>query len=477
MFLPLERKPDWRNPPLITLILVIANVMIFYMWQHNDTRYENTAYGYYESSNLDITELKKYSEYRKNESRQQDEAQVKLYPGDLFKDMIMDGEFQKKLAANEIIKPGDPEFSDWRSKRDTFEAMLNKSVATKYALNPSRPSLLTYFTSMFIHANSAHLIGNMIMLILLGLGIEILMGRLLFLLGYILSGLAGNQLYVMLNSDTFTYGLGASGAIAGVLGMAIIIYGIRKINFFYFLFVYFDFIRARAIWILPLYILSQVIIYFVFGSEINVAAHLGGLLGGLGFTAVVKLIPNAINEDYIDESDRKEIYTKGFAAAQQLIASMKIDEARKKFLALEKQYPDDIKIMQQLFTIAKYNPASEDYHHYAHKLLMLPDTDPKSVKAMFETYQHYAAKAKPKPRWTPELLANIAIKFAAGGKLDDAEKIANILVKAMKDFEKNAEVLSALVKHYKNVDADKSVQYKNTLLDLYPDSAEAKHVH
>jgi hypothetical protein len=96
---------------------------------------------------------------------------------------------------------------------------------------------------------------------------------------------------------------------------------------------------------------------------------------------------------------------------------------------------------------------------------------------MYETYQQYAGKARPKPRWTPELLANIAIKFAAGGMLDDAEKIANTLVKAMKDYEKNAEVLSALVRYYKNVDTDKSIQYKNTLLDLYPDSIEARHIH
>ena len=477
MFLPLERKPDWRNPPLITLILVIANIMVFYMWQYSDVRYEQDAYRYYETSNLDIIELKKYALYREQQSKERGNTPDKFFAGELFKEMIMDGQFQNKLQSNQIISPDEPDYRDWREKRDNFEAMLNKSVSTKYALNPSQPTLLTYFTSIFLHADSAHLIGNMIMLVLLGLGIEIIMGRILFLLGYIVAGLAGNQLYVMMYSDTFSYGLGASGAITGVLGMAIMLYGFRKINFFYFLFIYFDFVRARAIWILPLYILSQVIIYFIFDSTVNVAAHLGGLIAGLGFTGLLKLIPNAINQDFIDESHAKAAYAKDFAAAQQLIASMKIDEARKKFLALEKQYPDDIKIQQQLFTIAKYNPASEDYHHYAYKILMMPGTDSKTIKAIFETYQHYAAKAKPKPRWTPELLANIAIKFAAGGKLGDAEKIANILVKAMKDFEKNAEVLSALVKYYKNVDADKSVLYRNTLLDLYPESAEAKHVH
>ena len=477
MFLPLERKPDWRNPPLITLILVLANVLIFYLWQFNDQDRETEAYAYYEQAGLDIIELKKYALYKKQQLQNGSEKPAYQFSGELFSEMIMDGPFQRLLDQGEIIKPGDPEYLDWRSKRDMFKLMLEKSVTTKYALNPSQPSLLTYFSSMFIHADNAHLITNMIMLVLLGLGIEILLGRMLFLLGYLLAGLAGNHLYVMLYSDTFSYGLGASGAITGILGMAIVIYGLRKIYFFYFLFVYFDFIRARAIWIFPLYILSQVIIYAVFDSNVNIAAHLGGLVAGLLFAGILKFIPNAIRHDYVDQSLEQEEYQKEFSQGQQLIASMKIDEARKIFEQLKQRYPDDVRIQQQLFNISKYNPASEDYHQYACKLLMLPGTDLATMKVIYETYQHYAAKAKPRPRWTPELLANIAIKFAAGGKLEDAEKIANILVKAMQDYEKNAEVLSALVKYYKNVDDDKSIQYKNTLLDLYPDSIEAKHVH
>jgi membrane associated rhomboid family serine protease len=477
MFLPLEKKPDWRNPPLITLILVIANVLIFYMWQYSDARYEQAADTYYKESGLDMIELKAYSAYRLQQAQEHDSTGGRQPGGKRFEQMLSDGQFQRQLESNQIITPDDSGFNQWRSKRDNYQSRLNKSLSVKYALNPSQPKPLNYFTSMFLHADSAHLIGNMIMLVLLGLGIEILMGRFLFLLGYIFSGLAGNLLYVMIHSDTFSYGLGASGAITGILGMAIMIYGLRKINFFYFLFIYFDFIRARAIWILPLYILSQVIIYFVFDSEINVTAHLGGLMGGILYTGALKMIPGIFDKTKIDVGHAKEVYARKFAEARQLVASMKIDEARKIFENLAKQYPDEIKIQQQLFNIAKYNPASDDFHQYAQKLLTWPTSDPNTIKVMYETYQQYAGKARPKPRWTPELLANIAIKFAAGGMLDDAEKIANTLVKAMKDYEKNAEVLSALVRYYKNVDTDKSIQYKNTLLDLYPDSIEARHIH
>jgi len=466
MFLPLEQKPDWRNPPLITLILVIANVLVFYMWQVNDDRYEQYAQDYYQSSGLDMIELTQY--VKQNASRSKDK--------DAYSAMRRDGIFQRQLENDEIIKPEDSIYEEWRSNKNHYYDLLNKSVKTKYALNPSQPSLLTYFSSMFIHEDNAHLIGNIVMLILLGLGIEILMGRLLFLFGYLLSGLAGNFLYVTLHSDAFGYGIGASGAIAGILGMAIIIYGFRKISFFYFLFVYFDFIKARAVWILPLYFLSQAIIYFVFDSQINIAAHLGGLIGGLLFAGILKFIPGAMRLNEIDHKQQGDAYTIAFSQAQQLLASMEIDDARKKFKELERKYPDDLKIQQQLFTIAKYNPASDDYHNYAHALLMFPGTDIKTVRAVFETYQHYATNAKPKPRWTPDLLASIAIKLVAGGNIDEAEKIANLLVSSVKEFKKNAEVLSSIAKFYKNKDQDKQTHYTNMLFDLYPDSMEAKQL-
>jgi len=470
MFLPLEQKPNWRNPPLITLILVIANVLIFFMWQVNDDKYEGYASDYYQRSGLDMLELQRYIQYKKNISANIIESRS------TYIQMRQDGAFQKKLENDEIITPDDPVYAEWRANKDEYHVLLNRSVKTKYALNSSEPSLLTYFTSLFIHEDNAHLIGNIVMLILLGLGIEILIGRLLFLLGYLISGLAGNYLFVIIHSDSLSYGIGASGAIAGILGMAIMIYGFRKISFFYFLFVYFDFIKARAVWILPLYFLSQAIIYFVFDSNINVEAHLGGLIGGLLFAGLLKFIPGGIVSNNADASTVNAKFENDFAKGQQLLASMKIDEAKDVFSSLEKQYPDNIKIQQQLFTIAKYNPASDDYHRYAHKLLMFPGTDSNTTRVVYETYQHYANNAKPKPRWTPDLLASIAIKLASGGNIEDAEKIANLLVNSVKEFKKNAEVLLTIAVNYKNVDEEKRANYLNMLLENYPDSEEAKGI-
>lgn len=477
MFLPLDRKPDWRNPPLVTLFIVLLNVLVFYIWQHNDDRHQMEAHEYYMYSGLYRTELQAYQDYRKDgkklSEKQLDQPDARVMQ--LLADMYTDKDFQDKLAAGEIIKPGDPAYEEWQSQRKQFDWLEGRIVGMQYGLKPADPTLTTYFTNMFLHADNSHLWGNMIIFLLMGYVVEIVLGRWLYLLGYLFSGLTAGWLYVILYPDTVNYGLGASGAIAGVLGMYILIFGMRRINFFYFLFVYFDFIRAPAILMLPFYVLSQAIIEFLSDSNINVAAHIGGLAGGLLFAGILKFFPKTMNTEYLDEKRNEEQFNNDYAAAQRLLASMQIDEAREKFEALLKQRPGDINITQQLYTIAKYNPASETYHQYAAQLLNLPGADSTTVKIIHDTFTDYAAKAKPKPRWTPGLLISMATRFAACDYLDDAEKIVNFLLKAKADYAGNVEGLAALAKYYRGKDRQKAEQYRRLLLERFPHSSEAQH--
>ena len=193
--------------------------------------------------------------------------------------------------------------------------------------------------------------------------------------------------------------------------------------------------------------------------------------------SVLKFIPGAINIAYVDEKRKEDTFNADYQQAQKLLASMKIDEAREKFEALLKQRPNDITIKQQLYTISKYNPASEPYHYYAAQLLNLPGSDRATVKIIHDTFVEYAAKAKPKPRWTPELMISMATRFAASGYMEEAEKLVNFMIKAKADFSRNPEGLAALAKYFNGKDKHKMDHYRNLLLNLYPNSNEALHLH
>jgi membrane associated rhomboid family serine protease len=476
--IPLDRKPDWRNPPLVTLGLIIINTLFYVVWQHGDQRHLMEAYRYYEDSGLYRIEVEYYKDYRQGQATQTDFDELsEPEKMQLVGEMLGNGEFQKQLEDGKIITPEDEVYPKWKEKRDRFDAYRNKAVQYKYGLNPSRPTVLTAFTNMFLHGSFGHLAGNMVGLFLMGFVVEMVLGRVLFLTGYLLSGLLGDALYILLFSDQWGYGVGASGAVFGIMGMYLMLFGLRKIRFFYQFLFYFDYVKAPAIILAPFFILWQLYIQFVADTNINVSAHMGGFFGGVIVVLLAKrFTAKSVNTEYLDQNINEEAYQKAFQKGQQLLAAMKMNQARKVFEELHQQYPKDIAITQQLYNVAKYQPASEEFHRYAQQLLRLPGSDRRTVKMLYDVFKDYSTRAKPAPRLSPDLLLSLALRFASSDYIDDAEKLILYLLKKKRDFHRNAEGISALAKHYNGRNRKKFEYYRQLLLQLYPDSAEAHHI-
>jgi membrane associated rhomboid family serine protease len=93
-------------------------------------------------------------------------------------------------------------------------------VAEFQQANPgiTSPLYLTLFTAMFLHGGWLHIGGNMLFLWVFGDNVEDAMGPFRFVIFYLLSGLAGNFAHIFFNQSSLAPSLGASGAIAGVLG-------------------------------------------------------------------------------------------------------------------------------------------------------------------------------------------------------------------------------------------------------------------
>ena len=98
-----------------------------------------------------------------------------------------------------------------------------------YPGTPS-PFWLTLFSSMFMHAGWAHILGNMLFLFVFGPHVENAMGRLRYLAFYLVCGLAANALEITFAATSHTPGLGASGAIAGVLGAFLVLYPTSRVG-------------------------------------------------------------------------------------------------------------------------------------------------------------------------------------------------------------------------------------------------------
>jgi membrane associated rhomboid family serine protease len=156
-----------------------------------------------------------------------------------------------------------------------------------FGMIPDRLAPLTFVSSMFLHGGWLHLIGNMWFLWVFGSHIEDAMGAPKFLLFYLLSGVASAavQFAVMLGNPIPT--IGASGAIAGVMGAFLILYPRVRVVTLIFILIFITTIDIPAAFMLLYWFLIQLISGLGSLSSVshtqNIAffAHVGGFLAGI----------------------------------------------------------------------------------------------------------------------------------------------------------------------------------------------------
>ena len=484
MFLPLDRKPDWRHPPLITLLLILANLMVFFVWQINDNQYEHEARNYYFSSDLPEIELSAYQQYLQNPAnptafsgalKSIDASQTELQH-QLLSMLVVDGPFLQRLEAGQIITPDNAEFDDWQLQRSEFAQLLQRSVKYRFSQINIHPSLLTLLSAMFIHADLGHLLGNMVFLFLFGFVVEMLLGRSLYLLAYLLCGMMSGLFYLILEPQSAFLNMGASGAISGLAGIYTVLFGLRKIRFFYTLLFYFDYIRAPAIILLPAWLGYELFNQLFSKDDVNNLAHIGGLLSGALIAWLVKNYLNSINTNYLDAEEKKRAYKIKYQQGLQALAAMNANKARHLFSELAEEYPNNRDVMIQLYNVAKLNPENKILHARANAILNLAGSDQTTVKILHDIFIDYVKLMQPNVRLKPDQMMSLALRFAAHNYLEDAEKIILHLTTRATEYGRNPEGLMALATHYRRTNNHpKADKFLSLLIQCYPDSLEAHH--
>jgi membrane associated rhomboid family serine protease len=170
------------------------------------------------------------------------------------------------------------------------------------------PFWFTLFSSMFLHGSLLHLGGNMLFLWIFGNNIEDSMGRLTFVLFYLLGGLAALGLHVVSDSGSVVPTVGASGAIAAVLGAYARLYPRARVVTLVFIVIIFTVVTLPAVLVLGLWFLLQLLPTFGdpsgVGGGVAYFAHIGGFAFGL---LAIKLFANNVHEDY-DRAHRIPVY-------------------------------------------------------------------------------------------------------------------------------------------------------------------------
>ncbi len=476
LFIPLEKNIDWKRPPVITITLIIINVICYFGFQLNDDENFSDGMQYYFQSGLSDIELPYYSEYLENKNNilllftTKKKEKKKLSRNEkysLFSEMRNDGEFLIKLESDLIIKKADENYNKWKKLSEEFKRRINKATFYAYGLKGYKVTFGTLFSHMFLHANFEHLFWNMVFLFIFGFSVEMILGWKIYLPTYLLAGIGSGLFYTFLEPNSAIPGIGASGAISGLTGMYTVLFGMRKIRFFYFVFVFFDTVKAPALIILPLWLGYELYNHYFIPTNINNLAHAGGLISGALIAYLAKKFHKEINNEYMDENNDKEEFDTLYAEALTLIAALKIDKAKPLLLALNQTHPENIEVLKQLFNLSKFAPNSDDFHNYARKILLLSEDNPQINSIIFEVYKEYVNKAKPGPKLNIEVMIKLAYRFIKANFLEDAEKIIMLLLKNKVQHKDIAVCLDMLINKYRATNLEKSNKYQTLYNKLF----------
>jgi membrane associated rhomboid family serine protease len=238
---PLKDNIPTDRFPVVTVALIALNVIAYFFWQQGGLTFGDPSNAHYFSNLIDYAQF-----------------------------------------PYEITHPGD--HCEAVGQAIACEGM----PGVQGTAEPQPATWLTLFTSMFMHGGLLHLGGNMLFLWIFGNNVEDSMGPVKFVVFYLLGGLAATAGQVLVGPNSAVPNVGASGAIAGVLGGYILLFPRARVITVIFIVFFFTILELPAMLILGFWFVEQVLFgYFDLNTgghaEGGVAyfAHIGGFVFGL----------------------------------------------------------------------------------------------------------------------------------------------------------------------------------------------------
>jgi membrane associated rhomboid family serine protease len=186
-----------------------------------------------------------------------------------------------------------------------------RSPNVRYGYYPARPLEASILTYMFLHAGWLHLFGNMLFLFVSAPFIEDLFGRVLFVLLYLVTGVASALTHASFFPDSVVPLVGASGAVAGVMGAFLVRLATARLRFLVFPIAFLPLLQMRitlpAFVVLPLWVGEQLLYAHLAeaGSSVAFWAHVGGFASGVVLAGLIGM--SGLESRYIHPRIEKSI--------------------------------------------------------------------------------------------------------------------------------------------------------------------------
>jgi membrane associated rhomboid family serine protease len=273
-----------------------------------------------------------------------------------------------------------------------YLGLKSASILERYAFIPAHPTAISYLTHMFLHGGWMHIIFNMWFLWLAGIILEDTWGRVLYPIFYLVAGVAACLFHAWIHSGSMAPMMGASGAVAGLMGAFLARYPNTKIEmaFVFFLRMKAYHFKAPAYALLPLWALTEVFYGTLFGTSSGVAhwSHVGGF--AFGAIAALGLSKSGIEQkaDQAIESKVSWSAHPDLVEATDFVEKGQLDQALvslKKTLAEKPDCVEALTLLQQVHWRRSDLPA----HHDALAKLAQLHVKNRDLDAAWQDYEEF----------------------------------------------------------------------------------------
>lgn len=480
LIIPFDRKIDWRRPPAVIIALVLINSLIYFGFQLGDDAATQAAWEHYYEQGLAEIELPRYAEYLRlrgeSEFVRQWEDDITNPESPWFFTMLGDAGFRRALSRHEVVRENEAEFAQWQTLRTEFDALLQESVTFDHGLKPAAFEWTDMFAHMFLHGGVMHLVGNMFFLFAVGFLVEGTLGWWRFAIAYLLGGLGSAGLDLWINADRIIPGVGASGAIAAVMGMYAVLFGLRKVNFFYWIGPWFNYTKGPALLFLPAWLGYEVFQQLVFAdqSNVNYIAHIGGFIAGGSLGFIFTLMAGAVDVEFLEAKARQEARDKAMAEVDEAMRALDYGKARLLLKPLVLAEPDNRDLLERYYEAGKMEPRHDEFHEAAQRIFDQQGEDKFLPGWKVATFVDYAKRAKPHIRLKPRHFRALTPLLLRAGKLAEAEELIRLMASRPQQFPQGSTFLLRLAKVYRTkLNPERAIRLERILVKHYPNSKEA----
>ncbi len=428
--LPLHRRPTWENFPLATVILVLVNCFVFAFLQSGDDRAYRRAFDYYQQSDLGRIEFPAYAAWLHDREKS---AQRALFMAEKSPDARIvaiesDDTFLDALHADRVIAADSRDYAQWHESREEFERLRDLAFTPRHVIRFSHVEPWRMLTAMFMHGGMEHLIGNMIFLAILGMLVEGALGSWWFLALYLAGGFGSAFATLAWHAGDHGTALGASGAIAALMGAYCVIWGTRKVRVFYWFFVIFDYVSVRALLLLPVWLGWQVLNMIINrDAHIGFDAHAGGIVVGAAIAWLLRR-QGKLREDYIDEDVRADAKKNNEAALDEALrhlGRLDVGKAREILERIDAEEPGRLPVLVALYRCARYRGTPAELDAAAGRVLALKPAAIDDARELKNIYDDYLKACNGQPRLAPDALLRLVPLWLRLGDEGDVEALLN----------------------------------------------------